>query len=372
MLLPIHERNREEFDEIYKPNQKQIKFITNPNEDVNLRNPNEHEHLLDDSNYLAQCCVAACLDLPFINKQGFKTLIPKLSDIPEIISNMKPETGYFHYISPFNYKFQTNWLDWFFYTPEDKVKAHELHNLEKIYQMTGSIPKEFVPYIPEEKIFINPIRVETGININYHNEVGCPIIYNEETKTWEFEFTFSQPRERDDEPENIELVKNKPAKLTEMEMMIIGKYVGIKDLENIRKTNKEYVFFCKLYNKIPNDIDEIEDLDKFELKRIIDSNFEIQGNGVYEPLSIHEAHFMVCFLLYMNEICKEMGYPKTIKEGKRNKQYWKSKLTKDSHSSKDGFGTTMIDEFFFFYLLLLFWDIPFLYIFHSYKEENIP
>lgn len=312
-------------------NQKQVKIITNPFESKNPTLPMRSSIFrtpIDQSNYIAQCCAAACLGYQFENVSGFTPLIPKLSDIPELISNMEPETGIFEYASPFGAKVtKTNWLDWFFYTPENEADARKLHNLEKIYQMTGTIPAEFVPYIPQEFIFINPKRVETHIPINEANERGNPIYYDATTDTWKF--GFGGPREKkkdDDEPKSIELVENKPAKLSQMEMMVIGKYVGIKDLETIKKTNKEYATFCKNYNKLPNDIDDIEDLDNFELNQIIDSNFEVQGNGVYEPLSIHEAHFMVRFLLYMNEICKEMGYFPYEETGKRSKNHWKSKL----------------------------------------------
>ena len=329
-------------------NQKQIKIVTDPYEGGNPFLPtifDHHEQLIDNSNYIAQCCIAACLDLPFNNNNGFKSLIPKLSDIPELISNMEPETGYFYHVSPLIPNPQTNWLDWFFYVPKDEIQARKLHNLEKIYQMTGTIPKEFVPYIPEEKIFINPKRIETHIDINHANERGNPIYYDATTDTWKFAFGGFHEKKENDEPKRIELVENKPTKLTEMEMMIIGKYVSMKDLETMKETNKEYATFCKKYNKLPNDIDDIKELDIFELNQIIDSNFEVQGNGIYEPLSIHEAHFMVRFLLYMNEICKELGYPETEKEGNRNKPYWETRLAGMLHPARGRFGNTMIWDF---------------------------
>ena len=205
-------------------NQKQIKIITDPYEGGNpflsvLRVQNKQFY--DYSNYIAQCCIAACLDIPFINTKGFTFLIPKLSDIPEIISNMEPETGYFIYKSPFDINVKTNWLDWFFFIPKDEVDARKLHNLEKIYQMTGTIPKEFVPYIPEDKIFIHPTRIETHIDINHANEIGKPIYYDTTTNTWKFSFGRFYKKKENDEPKSIELIETKPKKLTEMEMLII-------------------------------------------------------------------------------------------------------------------------------------------------------
>ena len=93
--------------------------------------------------------------------------------------------------------------------------------------------------------------------------------------------------------------------LSEHDLMIVGKYLTLNDHLKLRKTCKRYGSVYNQYRVTPFGLETGKELELFENAeevRVYDDN------PSYELLPREHARVMVRFLLYMDAVCKQLGY----------------------------------------------------------------
>lgn len=239
--------------------------------------------LVDRFNYVGQKLVAVCMHIPVLNvfTRDDESYVDLISEIPQILSRLEPSRGPKTMISPFGCETKVDFLDYFM-----MPQTPELENLMSIYQMTGTLPRNAVPWIPTYAIFMSRLY-----NKNEH--------YDEN-------YAVKSTSEQQDEPKEIVETSHRP-KFNEFEMRVIGRWMQEETLEKIIHLDKEWELVTKQYAQLPHDIDDIAELEKYDYEKIMQSPIEIHDDGKLKARTRREAWFMVRFLLYMNAICEEMG-----------------------------------------------------------------
>lgn len=295
----------------------------------------EPKYPVDLANHDAQCLVAACLHEPF--PKLINHSIHHFIEIPTFISN----TDIIHtdkvYESPFYFPIEADWKVW--YTME---QTDFLDNLVAIYQMIGTLPQQFVPHIPPKYIYMYPKRLEhydrkTYIlkppkslfddysiffktNIQLDPKPEPKIIFDPLVESFISNGGLNIPMELEEEP-IISLVEHKP-KLSQFEVMVLGKYLPTKDITNIVKTNSEYKNTIGQFQYLPHDVDTLDELLQYDLNEIMKSPIIVHNDGYLHTLRRTDAWFMVRFLLYMDAVCEELGYPIYTHESPRDPNLW--------------------------------------------------
>ena len=93
--------------------------------------------------------------------------------------------------------------------------------------------------------------------------------------------------------------------LSAYDMMIVGRYLTLNDHLKLPKTCKKYEFVHDQYTATPVRLETGKGLNLFnnaEEVRIYDDD------PSYELFPREHARIMVRFLLYMDAVCKELGY----------------------------------------------------------------
>lgn len=293
----------------------------------------EPKYPVDAANRKAQRLVAACLHEPFPvdNRTSHFIEFPSILSSTDIIHTDKV------YESPFYFPIETDWKVW--YTME---QTDFLDNLVAIYQMIGTLPQQFVPHIPPKYIYMYPKRLEhydrrtytltppkslfnsyadffkTNIQLDFESEPE--IMFDPLVESFISNGGLNIPMELEEEP-IISLVEYKP-KLSQFEIMVLGKYLPTKDITKIVKTNSDYKNTIGQFKYLPHDVDTLDELLQYDLNEIMKSPIIVHNDGYLHTLRRTDAWFMVRFLLYMDTVCEELGYPIYTQESPRDPNLW--------------------------------------------------
>lgn len=257
--------------------QKEVKIL--PGADFSFKGA----PLVDRFNYVGQKLVAVCMHIPVQNAftRDDESYVDSVVEIPQILSRLQPSRGPKTLISPFGCETQVDFLEYFMLP-----QTPELENLMTIYQMTGTLPRNAVPWIPTYAIFMSRL-------------------YNK-NKQYDTNYAVKSTNEQQGDLKEIVKISHKP-KFNEFEMRVIGRWMQEDTLEKIIHLDKEWELVTKQYAQLPHDIDDIAELEKYDYEKIMQSPIQIRDDGKLTARTRREAWFMVRFLLYMNAICEEMG-----------------------------------------------------------------
>lgn len=350
------------------------------------------DHPVDKINFDAQRLVAACLGIPFDNRYSEylpdASWLDNLNRIPMKLIHFDTESSFVkNYESPLGEDIQTDFSDWL-HLPD----SQDIENLMVMYQMTGTLPHEAVPYIPLHAIFMHtdrervPSKSTSKSNFTSFKSLKDegPIEHNWIPKPLSFygdRLIITHPNlpmeEEPDEPLEIDLIEKKPeyreVELPGFAFLEIGKWLSTKDLLTALKTHPDYDGVITQYAYLPHDVETVEELEEYDLSKIFQSPMNIHFDSTYEILSRHEAWIVVRFLLYMNEVCKECGYPKNDESKERNPAHWSEHIepTGDYHSQygprhreEKPYQKSLTTEKKLYNELLKFYDI------HQYGQEE--